>query len=313
MGVLSLVWQWRRTPTAMFRGTAGLKIQGSIHVESWQATGTDTIAVSHCAPPSLLLLTAFPGDEEVATFSPETEEQLQQRLVQLLDLPLAPQATHWGTEEGKATHWGTEVEGERGFLSLNVAELAESLSDLPVHVRLDLSPQLLEQYGVNETDLEVGGALVEQTPPPRDLVPGGQDVKSLLSRAKDIAKQSFDFRTPEKTIVGRQQPSSLGTQQTCADLQSDAGLDSLLLSSSRQRPHPLPPGLDSLPPCFSTDSLSPPAGVKSHPRDDCSPPSPIISSSSSPARLPPSLVPAVEPSLMPTKDELDDILDDLLS
>ena len=303
MGVL---WQWRRTPTAMFRGTAGLKIQGSIHVESWQATGTDTIAVSHCAPPSLLLLTAFPGDEEVATFSPETEEQLQQRLVQLLDLPLAPQATHWGTEEG------TEVEGERGFLSLNVAELAESLSDLPVHVRLDLSPQLLEQYGVNETDLEVGGALVEQTPPPRDLVPGGQDVKSLLSRAKDIAKQSFDFRTPEKTIVGRQQPSSLGTQQTCADLLCDAGLDSLLLSSSRQRPHPLPPGLDSLPPCFSTDSLSPSAGVKSHPRDDCSPPSPI-SSSSSPARLPPSLVPAVEPSLMPTNDELDDILDDLLS
>ena len=54
MGVLSLVWQWRRLLTTMFRETAGLKIQGSIHVESWQATGTDTIAVSHCAPPSLI-------------------------------------------------------------------------------------------------------------------------------------------------------------------------------------------------------------------------------------------------------------------
>ena len=267
-------------------------------------------------PLPLLLLTTFPGDEEVSTFSPETEEQLQQRLVQLLDLPLAPQNTHWGTEEGKDTHWGTEVKGERGFFSLDVAELAESLSDLPVHVRLDLSPQLLEQYGVNETDLEVGGASFEQTPPPRDLVPGGQDVvKSLLSRAKDTAKQSFDFRTPEKTIVGRQQPSlETGAQQTCADVQSDSGLDSFLLSSSRQRPHPLPPGLDSLPPHFSTDSLSPPAGVKSHPRNDSSgatlpPPSPISSSSPTP----PSLVPAIEPSLIPTKDELDDILDDLLS
>ena len=234
----------------------------------------------------------------MAKFSPETEEQLQQRLVQLLDLPLAPQTAHW--EPGEDTQ--LERQGGEGFLSLNVAELAESLKELPVHTRLDLSPQLLDSYGVMEGDLETGGgASDQQAPPPHYHVPEEPDLKALLTRAKDTTTQLFHFRAlPESTTVQSQQPP-LGTGgEGSGAAESDADLENLLLSSSRDKPHP-PPPLHSPPSGPLIPAPSSTAHTLSH---GTSPPT----SSSTP--LPP--LSSRGESSLPSTDELDDILDDLL-
>ena len=152
-------------------------------------------------------------------------------------------------------------------------------------MRLDLSTELLERYGVEEGDLEEAG--VEERSPPPDLQPADQDLKSLLSTAKDLTTPSFDFRPPDSV---RHEQSSASEA-----LQVDADLDSLLVSSSQQKPHPLPApsGIENSP--NTSNSLS-----HSH----------MQTSHSSSTALPP---PVAAESSLPTTAELDDMLDDLLS
>lgn len=151
-------------------------------------------------------------------------------------------------------------------------------------MRLDLSAELLERYGVEEGDLEEGG--VEERSPPPDLQPRDQDLTSLLSTAKDLTTPSFDFRPPSDSVRHEQSSASEA-------LQVDVDLDSLLLSSFQQKPHPLPApsGIENSP--NTSNSLSHSHMQTSH-------------SSSSTA-------PVAAESSLPTTAELDDMLDDLLS
>ena len=212
------------------------------------------------------------SEAEAATFSPETEEQLQLRLVQLLSLPQVPQHTQQAIQEVEERGEG---EGE-GFLSLDVAELAKSLRSLPVSERLDLPAELLELYGVRESELvaDSGAKRAPSPSPPLAEV----ETRSLLSRARETSTQSFDFSAPrEKTTVG--QPS-LETEAP-----SDVDLDSLLSSQPPGPADPLPPPPSSL-----------------HPESDHTP--------HTRKATPPNLA-GTKP--LPTTTELDDMLDDLLS
>ena len=138
------------------------------------------------------------------------------RLVQLLNLPQAdPTSQSVPEEEGER--------GMEGFLSLNVTELTNSLATLPLSVRLDLPPQLLERYGVRDL-----GSLQEESLPHGPLTPEG-DLQTLLSR--EISKTEFDFSaTPEKRAVAVETPLQAEVAA------SDSELDTLLLSAPVPQP-----------------------------------------------------------------------------
>ena len=173
---------------------------------------------SHGNPLSRPLLTRDPShfteDEAGESFSPAVEEQLQLRLAQLLNLPQAD-PTQWGSEKG-------ERDEREGLLCLNVADLAESLTTVPLCVRLDLSPDLLQSYGVREEEWE---KLDTSHHDKLDLltapsVTAEPDLPSLLSRARHRETESFDFSSPRQ----KTQPS-LETASA-----PDTELDSLLFS-----------------------------------------------------------------------------------
>lgn len=173
--------------------------------------------------------------EGSATYSAETEDQLQMRLVQLLNLPQAP-PDPWTPEEEEE-----EGAGEGGnFLSLNVTQLAESLKDLPTHTRLALPAKLLQHYGVSEEDLAFTASEVTEhtdstAPPPSHLstseVPPAHstlsrsiDLKSLLSKTS-TAKHTFDFSAPDKR-------EAAGGPQAHSHTVADKDLEDLLKTSS---------------------------------------------------------------------------------
>lgn len=191
---------------------------------------------------------------DIATYSAETEEQLQMILVQLLNLPQAPPDPWTPEEEGEA--------GERSnFLSFNVSELAESLKDLPTHTRLALPAELLQHYGVSEEALAfTASEATEHTSiptspashPSTGEVPPAQashrssiDLKSLLSK-NSTAKHTFDFTAPDKD-----KKEAEGGPQPHSHAVADRDLEELLKTSSHLptshkaplhiNPHPLPP------------------------------------------------------------------------
>lgn len=219
--------------------------------------------------------------EEGVAFSSETEEQLQQRLVQLLNLPSVNQDTQW-----KETRERTEEEEEEdGVLSLNVVALANDLSSLPVSVRLGLSQNLLEQYGVVDSDITPPSDPLTNPPPPPAAAALEKDVKSLLlSRDSKVEMKSFDFTPPPPPP-----PLSITTTVTHHDplLQetNDTDLESLLSSSDTHPSSAHTAGSDS---------------DHTHYKSSATP------------TYDQTVVPPNNRST-PTEEELDDILDDLLS
>ena len=205
-------------------------------------------------------------DTAAATYTAETEEEQQMRLVQLLNLPTpAPQDPIWtpGGEE--------EWKGEKGsHLTLNVAELAESLTSLPIWTRLDLSSDLLQHYGVSESDFDESTSARQEpdestsarqepdestsarqepdepsnhsglpsagphTRPVRPLpssTASGSSIylESLLSRDN---KHSFDFTVPKKTSEDKSLLSTMTPSKS-----DDHVLEALLQTRGHTAPH----------------------------------------------------------------------------
>ena len=241
-----------------------------------------------------------------AEYTPETEEQLQMRLVQLLRLPPPSQDTCWTPRE---------VEGEReeaggSALSLDIMQLAESLSTLPTHTRLALPVELLQHYGVSESDLVLNeasdgsssgepSAAGEQSST-ANTAGASVAVKALLSKSD----YTFNFSAPSK-----QDPPTMPLVQDRTNLSTDndQGLDSLLQASSHghkasphTKTHPPTPHGHKAPPHTSTHLPSP----QSHPSH--------TSTATGKAATHPSLNTATK-QMLPTTAELDDMLDDLLA
>ena len=115
----------------------------------------------------------------------ETEEQLQQRLVQLLNLPSVPHPLpHW---EGQLD---AGLEERAGFLALDLPKLAESLSELPLHSRLALGPGFLQ--GGEEGEDIAADPLSNVGPPNRPEI----DLKSHLLRNDTPNEAQFTFEVP---------------------------------------------------------------------------------------------------------------------
>ena len=72
----------------------------------------------------------------------ETEEELQQRLMQLFNLPTQPVSTDLTVENSPP-----DIKETPQYITLDCNSLAESIASLPVHERLGLSGQLLELGG----------------------------------------------------------------------------------------------------------------------------------------------------------------------
>ncbi len=95
---------------------------------------------------------------------PESEEDLEQRLVQLLNLPPAgPQAT--GTLPGAEGSYPSPT--PPSFLSLDCDALAATLASLPLHRKLDISLEILSlaEDTPREEDALRHSSLVEKTSP----------------------------------------------------------------------------------------------------------------------------------------------------
>lgn len=200
---------------------------------NWERYADSEFVPMHCDPTLhyLMVCSHTVDSGESATYSAETEDQLQMRLVQLLNLPQALPDL-WTPEEEEEE--GAGVGGN--FLSLNITQLAESLKDLPTHTRLALPAELLQHYGVSEEDLVFTASEVTEhadstTPPPStsEVSPpqtthsSNIDLKSLLSK-NSTANPTFDFSTPNKEAEGG--------PQTHSHTVADEDLEELLKTSS---------------------------------------------------------------------------------
>ena len=225
------------------------------------------------------------GGEDEAAYTPETEEQRQLRLIQLLNIPQVPSETaHWTPLTGDDERGEGEGEGEgEGGFSLNVAELADSLKTVPTHKRLDIASELLEHYGVSERDLDFSGRARESetTVDKHGTAGGGRDTASLLlSRS---VESSLHFPGPSKLSPDHQPLVVRGETVPESELEA-------LLRAATLHPDPEPVASSQ----SSTHQAPPSTHTPSHPP-------PITSTTSHP-----------QPQL-PSTDELDDMLDDLLS
>ena len=131
------------------------------------------------------------GDDSHSHYQ-ENEEQLQQRLVQLLNLPVhhvaPPMTTPRGAiDDASSTH----VADSDSFLRLDCAALAESLSSIPLHQMLGISPdlvQLCEMEAVQpRTTADSAQAVTTPPPPLIDLT------ACTRKRKKEYA---FEFKAP---------------------------------------------------------------------------------------------------------------------
>ncbi len=80
--------------------------------------------------------------------SSETEEELQQRLVQLFNLPTQVHVPFTFTEPD---HFMADPKESINYITLDCNKLAESLAIIPLHDRLDLNVELLEMGGYSAT------------------------------------------------------------------------------------------------------------------------------------------------------------------
>ena len=169
--------------------------------------------------------------------------------MQLLNLPSAAQDSHTWTSpsergEGEATT----------FLTLNLSHLAESLSALPTHTRLALPADLLQRYGMSESDVLLptqDKAHVDETSPSANLTPSSTEHASLTSSSANLTPSSTEHASLTSSSANLT-PSS--TEH--ASLTSSVDLRSLL-SKNRSRLAQTEPTFD-----FSAPSkLRPPPGL----------------------------------------------------
>ena len=163
-------------------------------------------------------------DAEEDVHSIEREEELQQRLLQLLRLPSVPQDSRTDT----ATL--SQEENDGSFLSLNLKELAESLATLPITERIALPQDLLEHYGVedvlttDERNSRTFSTPVDPITAPNSNPPPSTksnttsalgSVTALLSKEKESQTRTFDFGAPTARVEPPQttvsQPESAPT------------------------------------------------------------------------------------------------------
>ena len=260
-----------------------------------------------------------------AAYTPETEEQLQMRLVQLLRLPQPLQDTQW-------TPHTAEEGGGGSALSLDVMQLAESLGTLPTHTRLALPSELLQHYGVSENDLVFSEANEASPSVSRGESSAGEQSSTTCTAAASInltcllpkSDYTFNFSAPSKQGTPSMPLLQANRNNSTAD--NDQGLDSLLQTSSHSHKAPshtgthLPgPHSPKAPPHTSTHLPSahsheaPPHTVTLLPT--CTPqshPSHQSNTSGTCTAIHSPLNTATEQTL-PTTAELDDMLDDLLA
>ena len=118
--------------------------------------------------------------------------------MQLLNLPSAAQDSHTWTSpsergEGEATT----------FLTLNLSHLAESLSALPTHTRLALPADLLQRYGMSESDVLLptqDKAHVDETSPSANLTPSSTEHASLTSSSANLTPSSTEHASLTSSV-----------------------------------------------------------------------------------------------------------------
>lgn len=116
----------------------------------------------------------------------ESEEQLEQRLIQLLNLPirhslpaLSADSPHFSPKTPAHTDFDNE---EIPFLSLDCADLAESLSTLPLHQRLDLDPDFMKLC-------ESGGKSAESA----ETITNLSSLENILDLSACTKKRTYKF------------------------------------------------------------------------------------------------------------------------
>lgn len=268
-------------------------------------------------------------DTDSAAYTPETEDQLQKRLVQLLNLPQAPKDPHirWTSSEEEDEEGGSS-------LSLNVTQLAESLRALPIHTRLGLPTELLQHYGVNENDLvftasgseahsdttsppitSSGPSTEEQSTIAHATTSNSVDLKSLFSKSNDT-RHTFDFSALSKKAEGTSGLLSVHLL-TSRIADEDNGLGSLLQTSSQ---FPTPHGHKA--PLHTGTQLPTPHGHKAPGSQLLVSHGDILDPCASHTAQPGGLSAreavtlnsnATVEQTLPTTAELDDMLDDLLA
>lgn len=178
----------------------------------------------------------------------ETEEELQLRLIQLLNLPVQTNASV--SPAGLAQDYsvlGSQINSQ--FITLDCCSLADSLSCLPVHKRLDISAHLLELGGYadefsskRETSTEESSSLTHRNEIELANVDSTSDRVQNVTVISGIQNEGkgFNFQvspqTAAKTVpeAKSMQPSSVEKTETLphTDLGGDTELDHLLQQSS---------------------------------------------------------------------------------
>ena len=171
------------------------------------------------------------------TYYQENQEQLQQQLVQLLNLPIH----HTPPPPAEPSISLTKPEIEESFLTLDCTALANSLSCLPMHKRLDISLELLDLC--EQAPLLDSTGTVDQLCPPLEKV----DL-STCTRKKDYSfkvssslpsvstdqhqetSQIEDFITDDRSVF-KKTPIVPVTKQVLEKCEVDEELDKLLESS----------------------------------------------------------------------------------
>lgn len=110
-----------------------------------------------CACYSTVTITERIEDLDSTSQQQESEEALQDRLLQLFNLPLThttPSLADIGGEENSVSVATQQQSRESSkFLTLDCIALAEALSSLPLHERLDIDPKLLLEADTGEAGI----------------------------------------------------------------------------------------------------------------------------------------------------------------
>lgn len=154
----------------------------------WEVTGTDMKVrwFAHCLSQSchyFLPAQTEPEDDELGrSYYQENEDQLQQRLVQLLNLPIH----HVTPSLEDASESVQQLDESDSFLSLDCPALAASLSSLPLHQVLGISSDLVQLCDMDAESRNAESTLATAAAPPViDL--------SVCTRKREY---TFEFKAP---------------------------------------------------------------------------------------------------------------------
>lgn len=184
----------------------------------------------------------------------ENEEQLEQRLLQLLNLPIHHMTTPLHNSDPSLPESNTstgllQLNADSSFLSLDTAALAESLSSLPLHQRLDISLDLIELCGTDVQSSTADAAMLATGPlhevdlsvcakkrkytfefKPRDLPLSNESTEVGFQTQLGIPPSVGNVFERDSTITSLLPPSvSTPKQEVCS--QDDGELDKLLEKS----------------------------------------------------------------------------------